>query len=272
MSNHTNLRRVILPVVGCFILVSAYMVRASNPQPAEQVKLAVNCQQGARSEDLPTSRYFFSEEYGWFDSTHFNAGNPGQVIADVRKTVRAGGGIGIITIDQKVHNGVAGYSASYYLSPKISEKDELGVALGIYSDWSFRFEAWQAQLPQTLVGLLSPFAVEDLPSHYVGFFAQAHDMEVYEVFACYLPDTGETEESPPRFTTHREVTDNAEEPLNYPERLANREMLPMVHGEEAGWEHVLWPPEMQMEMVDTSSGLWDLEDEASWYMGEDQEP
>lgn len=269
MSNHRKLRRVILPVVGCFIAASTFIVRASKPQPAEQVELAVDCEQEARSDSLPSSRYYFSEEYGWFDRTHFNAGNPGQVIADVRKTVRAGGGI--ITIDQDVHNGVAGYSGSYYVSPEISSEDELGVALGIYRDWSIRFEGWQAQLPQTLVGMLSPFAVEDLPSHYVGFFAQAHGIEVYEVFACYLPETGETEESPPRFTTHRDVADNAEDPLNYPERLANQDMLPMVHGED-GWEQIPWPPDMQMEMIDSSSGLWELEDETSWYMGEDQDP
>jgi hypothetical protein len=31
-------------------------------------------------------------------------------------------------------------------------------------NWSTRFESWQAEPPQGLVGPLTPFAVEDLPS------------------------------------------------------------------------------------------------------------
>lgn len=213
-----------------------------------------------------SSRYYFNPSYGWFDRSHFNTGDPGRVVADVRKTVRAGGGV--VTIEQDVHGGVAGYSGSYYISPAVTTANEVGVALGIYRDWSMRFEGWQSQLPQTLVGMLSPYAVEDLPSQYVGFFAQAKGLSVPEVFACYLPETHATEESPPRFTMHRALASTADTLINYPQRLVNEEMRPMIYRRGNGWVHRAWPAAMQLEVVGPESGLWAQVGEENWYFGD----
>lgn len=268
------LRLLAISIGLASVALTFYMVRASSPQPVEQVEVVVRCKEGGSIEEPPTARYFYNPDYGWFDRTHFESGDPEQVIADVRAAVAAGGGE--ITVDQIVHDGAAGYSATYAISDEVTQQNEMAVALGIYQDWSYRFEAWQGELPQRLAGFLSPFAVEDLPSHYVGFFAAAHDMEVHEVFACYLPATVETEDSPPRFTTSHAVvaTDEDEEEenwLNHPQRLTNEQLRPMIF-DKPGWENVPWPPELQMETIDSSTGLWALIDEERWIFDEENNP
>lgn len=281
MDTYRNLRRLFIVFVLCVVAALVVFARWSDPQPADQADMGVACSNGAGARGgaineamreamvggSPSSRYYFNPTYGWFDRSHFDTGDPGRLIADVRKTVHAGGGV--VTIEQAVHGGVAGYSGSYYVSPEVTPANELGVALAIYRDWSVRFEGWQAQLPQTLVGMLSPYSVEDLPSQYVGFFAQANGLEVYEVFACYLPDTRATEESPPHLTMRRAVASTADTPLNYPQRLTNQEMRPMIYRRGNGWVHLPWPAAMQMEVVPAESGLWAQVGEANWYFGDE---
>ena len=216
--------------------------------------------------DSPSGRYYYNPRYGWFDRSHFRTGDPGNVIADVQEMVNSGGGV--ITIEQEVQGGIAGYSGSYYVSPEVTPAEELRVALAIYEDWSVRFEGWQAELPQTLVGMLSPYAVEDLPSQYVGFFAQANGLTIYEVFACHLPDTRETEDTPPRFTMRRAVASTADTLVNYPQRLTNDEMAPMIFRPGIGWIHIPWPPAMHMEPIGAESGLWAQVGDRNWYFGE----
>lgn len=269
------LRLLAVSIVVASGALTFYIVRASSPQPVEQVEVAVRCKEAGSNEIAPTARYFYNPDYGWFDRTHFGSGNPQQVIADVRAAVAAGGGE--VTVEQIVHDGAAGYSATYTISGEVTRQNELAVALGIYQDWSYRFESWQGELPQRLAGFLSPFAVEDLPSHYVGFFAAAHEMEVHQVFACYLPATVETDDSPPRFTTSQSVVPNDEEEeeeengLNHPQRLTNEQLRPMIF-DKLGWENVAWPAEMQMEMIDSSTGLWTLVDEERWIFDEENNP
>lgn len=268
-------RLLAVSIVVASAALTFYMVRASSPQPVEQVEVAVRCKEAGSTEEAPTARYFYNPNYGWFDRTHFGSGNPKQVIADVRAAVTAGGGR--VTVEQIVHDGTAGYRATYIVSGEATRQNELAVALGIYENWSYRFESWQGELPQRLAGFLSPFAVEDLPSHYLGFFAAAHEMEVHEVLACHLPATVETDDSPPRFTTSQAVVANSEEEgeeanwLNHPKRLTNEQLRPMIF-EKSGWENVAWPTEMQMEMIDSSTGLWALIDEERWIFDEENNP
>lgn len=277
MDTYRILRRLLLVALICVVAAVLFFVRWSKPQPVAQAKLAVRCgnSAGARSGgvdgamrevmigDSPSGRYYYNPYYGWFDRSHFRTGDPGKVIADVQEAVRAGGGS--ITIEQQVQGGIAGYSGSYYVSPEVTPTEELGVALGIYQDWSVRFEGWQAELPQTLVGMLSPYAVEDLPSQYLGFFARANGLTVYEVFACYLVDTQETEETPPRFAMRRAVASTSDTLVNYPQRLTNEEMTPMIYRRGIGWVHTPWPPAMQMEIIGADSGLWAQLGERNWY-------
>lgn len=259
---------IVLLIAGALVGLRAYVVRASKPQPDKQLKVEAACEPGTGSGRAAESRYYFHPSYGWFDRTHFAAGNPGQVIADVRAAVSADGGT--VTIEQVVHDGVAGYRSTYLIAPGVTPQNEMAVALGIYQDWSYRFEAWQGELPQRLMGFLSPFAVEDLPSHYLGFFAQAQGLTVYDVMACYLPDMMATEESPPRFTAGQPILTGDDEASNGPQRLTNEQMRPMVLFKH-GWENVSWPQVLQLEVIDREAGLWAQIGEERWYLDDEQD-
>ncbi|MEZ4646781.1 MAG: hypothetical protein R3E31_29325 [Chloroflexota bacterium] len=89
----------------------------------------------------PWPHYLYDETYGWFDTSHFHTGNPDKVIDDVKTAVSAGGGV--ITISQGVRENLTGYTARYWVAGSVAEPDVLHVALGIYLDWSQRFEGWQ---------------------------------------------------------------------------------------------------------------------------------
>lgn len=258
---------IALLVVGALVGFPAYVVRASKPQPEKQLKVDVTCEPGTGRGLATGSRYFYHPSYGWFDRTHFQAGNPGQVIANVRDAVAAGGGT--VTIEQIVHDGVAGYRSTYLIAPGVTPQNEMAVALGIYQDWSYRFEAWQGELPQRLMGFLSPFAVEDLPSHYLGFFAEAQGLTVDDVIACYLPDMVGTEESPPRFSTGQPILPGDDAP-NGPQRLTNEQMRPMVLFKH-GWENVSWPQALQLEIIDREAGLWAQIGEERWYLDDEHD-
>ena len=77
---------------------------------------------------LPDARYFYSEKYGWFDRTHFDAGNPAKLIRDVETAVAQNGGT--ITITQSVRDGLTGHTATYLVSSHLSQKDTIAAALG----------------------------------------------------------------------------------------------------------------------------------------------
>jgi hypothetical protein len=74
---------------------------------------------------LPDSRYYYSHAYGWFDSSHFDAGNPAKLIEDVATAVSRGGGT--LTINQSVRSGLieagwqpATWPASLQMAPRPS--------------------------------------------------------------------------------------------------------------------------------------------------------
>jgi hypothetical protein len=207
-----------------------------------------------------SGRYLYSEKYGWFDNQHFRSGNPEQVIEDVRAAAKHGGGV--VSLRQSVREGLTGYTGHYLIAGNLNEGEVLGVALGIYMDWSYRFEAWQGQLPRSLVGPLTAFAIEDLPTHYVGFFAAASGLDVAEVFACYLGEVEVTDTTPPHF-----LVADASEPgaLDVPvKRLTNEKFSPMVETDE-GWQNVPWPPGLRLAPIDSATGLWAFEQEETWY-------
>jgi len=221
------------------------------------------CQPGAvQATTLPAAsgRYLHSEKYGWFDNQHFHSGNPEQVIEDVRAAASYGGGL--VSLRQSVRDGITGYTGHYLIAGHLNEEEVVRVALGVYMDWSYRFEAWQGQLPRSLVGPLTAFAIEDLPTHYVGFFAAANGLEIAEVFACYLGEVEATDTTPPHFL----VADTSESgALDVPvKRLTNEKFMPMVLMDEE-WQNVPWPPGLQLVPIDSASGLWAFEQEETWY-------
>lgn len=208
----------------------------------------------------PTGRYLYSEQYGWFDNQHFHSGYPDQIIEDVRAAGSSGGGH--VSIRQPVRDGLTGFTAHYLVAGNLTEDEVVGVSLGIYMDWSRRFEAWQGRVPRSLVGPLTAFAIEDLPSHYLGFFAAAKGLEIAEIFHCYLGGVEVTDMAPP----HVLLTGESEPgEIGVPlKRLTNEKFVPLVLT-EAGWQHVPWPVRLRLLPVDESSGLWAFEQEETWY-------
>lgn len=257
-------------IAGCAcILAGLFVQRTYSHQASEPVDLVcdqIPADMGEPSPPLPDTHYLLTHSHGWFDRAHFNTGQPGQVLTDVQTAVANGGGV--IVIDQGVHDDVMGYTAVYYVSGHVNEADTTAVALGIYLDWSMRFELWQAEPPHGLIAPLTPFAVEDLPSQYLGFFAQAHHMPIEEVFACYLGSVSGSEEGPPSFAIARDrmVADGWAGIV----RLQNKTFRPMVKTNES-WQYVNWPKPMQMTSIATSQSTWQFLSETTWYWGEDIE-
>lgn len=208
---------------------------------------------------LPNTRYLYSDHYGWFDSTHFDTGNPAQIIADMKTAVANDGGI--ITISQPIRNGLTGYTANYLVSGDIRPEEITGAALGIYMDWSLRFEAWQGRAPRSLVGPFTPFAIEDLPTQYLGFFEDANHLNRAVLFTCFL-DAAETAEAPPHLWLTSPV-DGLELPQI--ERLTNKSFEPLVLTEN-GWEHVAWPASLRLAQIPSSGTTWVFDSEETWYL------
>lgn len=211
---------------------------------------------------LPAARYLYNPTYGWFDVSHFQTGQPARLLDAVRAAVAAGGGE--VQVEQDVRDGLTGYTAVYRISPLARPAEAEAIALGIYTHWSIRFEQWQAELPRGLFGPLTPFAIEDLPSQYVGFFAAARDLTVSQVFTCYLGQVYATEGPPPHFTLGATEPAPAEEEGLALNVLRNTELRPYV--ERAGrWEHRDWPPEMRLPLLGASLSTWHFVGEETWY-------
>lgn len=212
------------------------------------------------AKGTPFERYWYSNSYGWFDTSHFGAGKPEKVIADVQTAVFNGGGV--ITITQDVRDGFMGYTASYAISGAVSEKELISVAQGIFLDWSIRFEEWQHELPHGLAAQFTSYSIEDLPSHYLSFFAAANQMDYSSVFACYLGSVTTTDEAPP----HLAVGDGADS-NSLPEvaKLQNRTFIPLVENEDGIWIHVRWPKSMRMTAVTAEENKWAFVSDETWY-------
>ena len=212
---------------------------------------------------LPNSRYFYSHRYGWFDVSHFDAGDPAQVIADVETAVAADGGI--ISISQSVRDGITGYTAQYIVSGDVNPSEVIGIALGIYMDWSVRFEEWQGGLPRNLVGPFTPFSIEDLPTQYIGFVEDATQLKREVLFACYLGSV-ETADTPPHLWVSAEPGTPADGPdLPNVERLTNESFDPLVLAED-GWEHVSWPAALRLYPLPSDSSTWIFDSDETWYL------
>lgn len=215
------------------------------------------------SAPLPDSHYLLTEAYGWFDTSHFNTGRPAQVLADVRAATAAGGAI--ITIDQGIHNDITGYTAAYDVAPGLSDEQAVAVALGIYLDWSRRFEAWQGEPPQGWLGPTSAFAVEDLPSQYLGFVAAAWDVEIGRLFDCYLGPVVADDDGPPDIVLDSQTA--APDGWAGLARLANRTFLPRVR-DEAGWRYVNWPPALKLIPLPSGPDTWRYRAETTWFFAD----
>ncbi len=247
-----------------FVLIATFTQSAYSHKPDPPAALLCNRESftGGIISLLPDTQYFMTPRYGWFDRSHFNTGQPGQLLADVRTAVSQGGGP--VAVHQGVRDDITGYTAIYHISSLVSEADVPAVALGIYLHWSRRFEAWQARPPHGLAGPLTSFAIEDLPSQYLGFYAQVHDMSIDQVFACYLGPVFGSEEGPPHFELSTETV--AQDSWAGVTRLQNKSFTPLVET-EAGWRHIDWPEPLRMTALASGPYTWQFVSEETWYLG-----
>jgi hypothetical protein len=245
----------------------AYTAPAAGSRPLRSQYYAIDCPKDNSSVQrmvtpLPASRYLYSNTYGWFDKAHFGTGQPAQLIADLKTVAKSGGGI--ITVSQGVRDGITGYSANYLVSGNVAEEEVIGVALGIYMDWSVRFEAWQGELPRNVVGPFTPFSIEDLPTQYLGFFDEATDLDLEAVFACYIGEVEAAEEPPHLWIVEETPQPNQEIDLPNVERLINKGFQPMVLTNE-GWQRTQWPTPLHLVPIASSSNTWIFESDETWY-------
>jgi hypothetical protein len=249
------------------MLAAAVFFGSAVPHPPAPVALA--CHEGPDIDGLypyalPDTHYLYTDAFGWFDRSHFNTGRPDQVLADVRAAVTQGG---IITIRQGIHDDITGYTATYAVSDSLTPAEATSTALGIYLDWSLRFESWQGDPPQGLLGPSSTFAVEDLPSQYLGFVAAAFDVPVGRLFACYLGPVTGSNEGPPDFVP-ADLTLNHDDGWAGFARLDNQTFDPLVPT-ASGWIARPWPPELQLTPLPTGSQSWRFLTDETWFLGDD---
>jgi hypothetical protein len=228
-----------------------------------------NCRLSQKLKSLPpqdmlASRYLYSPTYGWFDTSHLDTGNPGQLIANVASATVRGGDT--IAIHQAVREGITGYTGRYWVSGDLSPEQVNGVAFGIYLDWSVRFEMWQGELPRSAVGPLTSFAIEDLPTQYVGFYAAAHDLDPEVIFTCALGGVQGMDDGPPHLVFFDGYDDPDGVELN-DLRLTNTAFVPLVLTKQ-GWHNIPWPKEMRMVPIKSNTGLWRFVDEETWYLND----
>lgn len=266
MNKHVVFSKRSLTRFGLGFLLVGFFTSHLYVQNDPTVKVEIPCSwymgiKQAVDHSLPDTHYLYSEQYGWFDTTHFATGKPNKVLADVRNAVQRGGGV--ITIRQRVGSNVTGYIAHYDISPNVTNEQIYPVALGIYLDWSIRFEAWQAELPHSLFGPLTSFALEDLPSQYVGFYASSHNIPIEQVFACYLGPVQGSEEGPPHFDVQF-AGDEAADILPNVVRLQNKRFTPLIETED-GWRPTKWPKDIQLTPANSSPQTWRFVDEKTWY-------
>ncbi len=257
-------------VIGGMVIIFAVFVQLAYSHKPEAPVILL-CDEASASipeavTSLPDTHYLYSERYGWFDQSHFDTGQPAKVLADVSTAVARGGDV--ITISQGVRDNITGYTATYFVSGRLNEADVRATALGIYLDWSLRFEAWQAEPPHGLAGPLTSFAIEDLPSQYLGFYAQAHGISISQLFACYLGPVTGTEEGPPNFARIEETVDGTS--WAGVTRLQNKWFTPMIKNQD-GWQQGNWPTALEMSPIASSTDTWQFLSESTWYLGDTEQ-
>lgn len=272
LGNYTRLRPGKLLF---FLLIAGLLWHIARPAPSAHSGASMlaagppNCRLSQKlkslpPEDMPATRYLYSPAYGWFDTGHLDTGNPRQLIANVASAAVRGGDT--IAIHQAVREGITGYTGRYWVSADVSQEQVTAVAFGIYLDWSVRFEMWQGQLPRSAVGPLTSFAIEDLPTHYIGFYAAAHNIKPEAIFACALGGVQGMEEAPPHLLFFDGYDDPTERFL-YQIRLTNTEFEPLVLTKQ-GWHNVPWPKELHMLPIESNTGLWRFADDETWYLND----
>jgi hypothetical protein len=207
-------------------------------------------------------QYAFSEDFGWFDMSHMHPEAARALIEEVFSAIGTEG-IQISRSRPLVHPALMRFQVSYWVSGDISGDQVVGVALGIYMDLERRWENWQGEV---LMGN-SSFAIEDLPSDYLGFYAGAHNMSseyaLQQLGPMSWSDTGPPD---PNLIMPMIL------PMPWEVRMVenlNTEFQPKVEVDAGVFANIPWPEEMQMSPISADSGLWQYQGGTSsgWWAG-----
>jgi RHS repeat-associated protein len=128
-------------------------------------------------------QYIYTRDYGFFDTSHMGAGDPGFALEQAKEAVRLGEP-GPVYFYQTVSPPVSAvrghFRGVYEIRGDLVEPEQVeGVMLAMYEHWSKRFEYFEGSIP--IFGRGTSFAVEDLPSHHLGFY-EATGMSREEIF------------------------------------------------------------------------------------------
>jgi hypothetical protein len=199
--------------------------------------------------ELPQYSY---TSYGWIDTSHIGAGSPRKLIQDVTYAARQGGNVvrvqsGIGATVDKFQFSIA-FETTYWVEGQVREDQITGVALGILADWSNRFEIWQGTFSFIPRVNRSSFAIEDLPSNFLGFYKELtgksnREIVMEDLGGCITPPDSEP---PDRWNWE---FDDAK----------NYSMQPKVLNESGEWIYRQWPSHMQSlldSVITEDEGLW----------------
>lgn len=242
-----------LPETGTFLSryplfsTSEYQYTHGNPinwtDPSGYCIPDYDCPNAEEFISLKESKYWYSEQYGWFDRAHLNFANPKTVLRNV-KLNRSGG---TFFVDDSVGEGAYAFlfRAEYEILKPLTDEQINGVTLGILQDFSIEFE--HAQLStQPIAGdgaISTWFAIEDLPSNQIGFIAANLPGVSVEMILFGKLDARPHGKEPP----HSGI---------YPDPSRNFEFKPLIPDSNGGYEHIDFPTECQLQPIDDTSGLW----------------
>ena len=207
------------------------------------------------------SQYTFDPTYGWFDRSHI--GDWGWLLNDVRSAIGVKGGVYISPPTDRCPSGFCGlmsYDVTYWVSGMVTDKDVVGVALGIFKHYETSWEIWQGDV---LFGN-SSFAIEDLSSDYIGFYASAVGRNAYEVLENDLGVDWQPSGSPPpgghidALSVKIPSIEQDGRGMLYLDTSWGCCFQESTHTQflPAGGTVSHWPKHMQLKEIPMSSGLW----------------
>jgi RHS repeat-associated protein len=221
-------------------------------------------QLSAWRDEIFSHRYIHTRDYGSFDQSHINPAAGMDIINHVigalgrpcghtfevsrfqdsiwQKIYKGGNQRGIPipeTLPQGLGTG-GSFQVEYWVSGDIIPAQVNRIALGIYMDLERRWENFQGTM---FFSSYSHYAVEDLPSDYLGFYMATRGLQktpenLLDVFKHLAPV----------LRTCSSCTPNRIE--------ENHEFRPRVR-HKGTWMNIDWPPQLQLPTpIGSSSGLW----------------
>jgi RHS repeat-associated protein len=206
-------------------------------------------------------RYLRTEQYGWIDLGH--AFPRIDFVADLRRKAPIGGEV------KAPGQLFEYYFNAYYWIQKLDENQIDGVAVGIYRDFSRRFEDWQGGFPLGL-GSDSSFALEDLPSNYIGLLVALKNpynrslpttADSVRFVLDHLGPAGWTSQPPPHSKTPPfdcpESVTCALKLDRYVEQVKNYDISPRIEIAPGNYANIAWPcDDLFVQPINSGPDSW----------------